>query len=93
MDKEGYLFNLTRLKKELEEIRDDFSKFAPLTDWNKIRVNPLLDHLGNLMESLKWFPRSIGEKLLEEDTKYFEKNIKGLRTVLKSEQDFSRNKK
>jgi hypothetical protein len=93
MDKEGYLFNLKRLKKELEEIKDDFSKFDPLTDWTRAKVNPLLNHVGNLMESLKWFPRSLDEKLLEDDVKYFEENIKGLRIVLKSEQDFSRNKK
>ncbi len=92
MDTTDYLLKLGILKKELENLKEGFSKFKPLTDWNKVRIDPLLAHLGNLMTSIQFFPNSIEGQLIETDIKYFTENINGLTVVLKSEEDFMRSR-
>jgi hypothetical protein len=92
MDTKQYLSKLEDLKKEFEELKDAFSKFNPLTDWNKVRIDPLLRHLGNLMTLIQSFPNSIKEQLVEADVNYFQQNIYGLKSVLKSEQDYMRSR-
>lgn len=92
MDTTQYLSKLEGLKRELDSLNGDFSKFKPFTDWNKTSVNPLLEQLGNLITVIRSFPGSISEELVEAEVNYFEKNVSGLRIVLKSEQDFMRHR-
>ena len=79
------LDEIRKLKKNLKEIKVEFSKFKPQTDWNKYRVK-------RLIENIELTEKVVGNELLGQfinlDLDYFKKNIKGLRTVLQSERKF-----
>ena len=43
-----YKEDLPRLRKTLERLSEDFSKLGSKTDWNRLRIEPLLRHLEAL---------------------------------------------
>lgn len=87
-----YKKQLPALKKSLEKLRKDFSNLNSKTDWTKLRIEPLLKHLGSLEQLLasdefsREFSRlTKGVELFHSDLDYFGKNVKGLENVLQTE--------
>ena len=88
-----YKTDLPRLRKALEELRENFSSIGPSkTDWVKLRIDPLLKHL-DLLEHLlnsKEFSSEFshlrkGVALFHSDLVYLRKNVKELEKLLQSE--------
>ena len=88
-----YIEDLPRLRKALEELREEFSNIGPSrTDWVKLRIDPLLKHLESLEQVLhsKEFSREFsrlrkGVVMFHSDLVYLRENVKGLNAVLRSE--------
>lgn len=85
MSKNEYVFKLEELKSELEKLQDKFTKIEPSTDWNKIRIEPLLRHLDTLKNVIGNNQSAVRDELIKSDLEYFDRNIEGLKTVLRSE--------
>ena len=93
-----YIEDLPRLRKALEELREEFSNIGPSrTDWVKLRIDPLLKHLESLEQLLhsKEFSREFsrlrkGVVMFHSDLVYLRENVKGLNAVLQSEKSLKR---
>ncbi len=93
-----YKEDLPRLRKALEELRENFSNLdAPPTDWAKLRIDPLLKHLDSLEQLLHSgeFSREFsrlkkGVQLFHSDLVYFRENVNGLKKLLQSEKKSSK---
>lgn len=91
-----YKADLPRLRKALEELREEFSNLGPSkTDWTKLRIEPLLKHLDSLEQLLhsEEFSRESshlrkGVVMFHSDLVYFRENVKALERVLLSEKKF-----
>ena len=81
----NYVTKLEKRKNELEELKRNFCMIEPSTDWNQIRIEPLLDYIDKLIRSIQSLPSSIGNNMIEKDLNYFDDNIEGLGEVLNSE--------
>ena len=81
----NYVTKLEKRKNELEELKENFCMIKPSTDWNHIRIEPLLDYIDKLIRSIQSLPSSIGNNMIEKDLNYFDDNIEGLGEVLNSE--------
>lgn len=91
-----YKESIPKLRKALEKVRQDFVALRPKTDWNKLRVEPLLKHLDALEQLLKSkkFSQEFsrlrrGVELFHSDLVYFGTNVKGLERLLESEKKSS----
>lgn len=88
-----YKTDLPRLRKALEELRQNFSGLSPSkTDWVKLRIDPLLKHLDSLEQLLnsKEFSAEFshlrkGVALFHSDLVYLRKNVEELEKLLQSE--------
>ena len=79
-----YKKDLPALRNALEELRESFSNLNSQTDWNKLRIEPLLKHLRSLEQLLESgeFSREFsrltrGVELFHSDLEYFRTNVKG----------------
>ena len=79
-------------RKELEQLREDFSSIRSKTDWNKLRVDPLLAHARSLERLLqaRQFARETsrlprGVVMFHSDLVYLRENVKALKAILESE--------
>ena len=81
----NYVTKLEKRKNELEELKRKFCMIEPSTDWNQIRIEPLLDYIDKLIRSIQSLPSSINNNMIEKDLNYFDDNIEGLGEVLNSE--------
>ena len=45
MQNDSRLDEIRKMKEELNEIKDEFSKFKPQTDWNKHRIDHLMENI------------------------------------------------
>lgn len=81
----NYVTKLEKRKNELEELKRNFCMIEPSTDWNQIRIEPLLDYIDKLIRSIQSLPSSINNNMIEKDLNYFDDNIEGLGEVLNSE--------
>ena len=87
-----YKNGLPELRKTFEKLREDFDNLGTKTDWTKLRIEPLLKHLGSLEELLRSeeFSRDFsrltkGVELFHSDLVYFRTNVKALKKILRSE--------
>jgi molecular chaperone GrpE (heat shock protein) len=88
-----YKSDLPRLRKALEELRDEFSKLgSSKTDWTRLRIEPLLKHVDSLerLLSSEEFSRESshlrkGVAMFHSDLVYLRENVKALEKVLQSE--------
>jgi hypothetical protein len=87
-----YRNGLPKLRNALEKLREDFANRGSKTDWTKLRIEPLLEHLESLEELLRSGERSPefsrltkGVELFHSDLVYFRTNVKGLKKILQSE--------
>lgn len=92
-----YKEGLPELRKALEKLRENFSNLSPKTDWTRLRIEPLLKHLGSLEQLLvseefsgEFSRLRKGVELFHSDLEYFRTNVKGLEKVLESEKRFPR---
>ena len=90
MQQDSRLDEIRELKKELKEIKGEFSKFKPITDWNKHIIERLMENI-ELTEIL--VKNELFRQFITLDIDYFKKNIEGLKKVLKSEREFFSNPK
>jgi len=88
-----YKASVPALKDALENLRREFSKIDPSTDWIKLRVQPLLLHAKQLELVLKSQGSSRlkrGVPMFHSDLVYLRKNVEGLKAVLRSETELFR---
>jgi len=87
-----YKEDISATRKALEELKEEFAGLGSSTDWNKLRVEPLLDHvrsLERLLRSPKFsrersrLPR--GVVMFHSDLIYLRENVKALKAILESE--------
>ncbi len=80
------------LRRALRVLKTEFSKIDVRTDWVRLRIDPLLLHLGvleALVRSWEASPLRRGVPMLHSDLVYFRENIRGLQQVLASEKRWS----
>lgn len=86
-----------KFRTELEELRDGFAETRPKTDWNRLRIEPLLKHVDSLEAILKSRRFSVevsrltrGVSMFHSDLVYLRHNIQELRKLLRSAQKASK---
>jgi hypothetical protein len=91
----SYKEDIPKAKKALEELKKEFSGIASTTDWTKLRVEPLLEHvkfLERLLRSPKFSRETSrlrrGVVMFHSDLVYLRENVKALKEILKIERRF-----
>ena len=85
----SYKEDIPKTKRALEELKKEFSGVASTTDWIKLRVEPLLDHvksLERLLRSPKFAQETArlrrGVVMFHSDLVYLRDNVKALKEIL-----------
>ena len=88
----SYKEDIPKTKRALEELKKEFSSIASTTDWTKLRIEPLLDHvkaLDRLLRSSKFARETArlrrGVVMFHSDLVYLRENVKALKTILEIE--------
>lgn len=97
MDK-SYKEDIPKSRRALEKLKKEFSGVASTTNWTKLRVEPLLDHVKSLERLLRSpkFARETsrlrrGVVMFHSDLVYLRENLKALNKILKIESRFRQN--
>jgi len=93
----SYKEDIPRARKALEELKKEFSGVASTTDWTKLRIEPLLDHVRSLERLLRSpkFARETarlrrGVVMFHADLIYLRENVRALRAILVVEKSLDR---
>ena len=85
----SYKEDIPKTKRALEELKKEFSRVASTTNWIKLRIEPLLDHvksLERLLESPKFAQETArlrrGVVMFHSDLVYLRENVKALKQIL-----------
>jgi len=85
----SYKEDIPKMKRALEELKKEFSSVASTTDWTKLRIEPLLDHVNSLDRLLRSpkFARETarlrrGVVMFHSDLVYLRENVKALKQIL-----------
>src|ERR1700751_470505 len=85
----SYKEDIPRAKRTLEELKKEFSGVASTTDWTKLRIEPLLDHvnsLDRLLRSQKFARETArlrrGVVMFHSDLVYLRENVRALKEIL-----------
>ena len=86
-----YKSDIPAIKKTLDELAMEFSGIDFKTDWLRLRIEPLREHVGRL-ERLLLSPKfaretsrlTRGVSMFHSDLVYFRENLKALKLMLKS---------
>src|SRR5215467_14954700 len=88
----SYKEDIPKMKRALEELKKEFAGVASTTDWIKLRIEPLLDHvkcLARLLRSPKFARETArlrrGVVMFHSDLIYLRENVKALKEILKVE--------
>jgi hypothetical protein len=88
----SYKEDIPKAKRALEQLTKEFSSVASATDWTRLRIEPLLDHvtcLDRLLRSPKFSRETArlrkGVVMFHSDLVYLRENIKALRAILEAE--------
>jgi hypothetical protein len=88
----SYKEDIPKAKRALEELKKEFSGIASTTDWTKLRIEPLLDHvkcLEQLLRSPKFARETArlrrGVVMFHSDLVYLRENVKVLKEILQVE--------
>lgn len=88
----SYKEDIPKAKRVLQQLKKEFAIADSTTDWAKLRIEPLLDHvksLERLLRSAKFARETArlkrGVVMFHSDLVYLRENIKALKTVLKAE--------
>jgi len=87
-----YKGDIPSTRRALEELKKEFSGVASTTDWTKLRIEPLLDHvksLEGLLRSPKFARETArlrrGVVMFHSDLVYLRENVKALKKILEVE--------
>ena len=88
----SYKEDIPKAKRELEKLKKEFAGVASATDWTKLRIEPLLEHVKSL-ERLLRSPKFVRETarlrrgvgMFHSDLVYFRENVKALKKILEVE--------
>lgn len=87
-----YKADISRLKRELVKLKEEFSTISPKTDWTRLRIEPLIGHaeaLEHLLNSPDFSSESSrlqkGVVMFHSDLVYLRENVKALRGICESE--------
>jgi chromosome segregation ATPase len=83
-----YKAGIPALRKDLEQLKTEFSELKSTTDWRRVRVEPLLRHVKQLEQQLKSQGSSRlrkGVRMFHSDLVYLRENVNGLKEALQSE--------
>jgi hypothetical protein len=88
----SYKEDIPKTKRALEELKKEFSGVASTTDWIKLRIEPMLDHV-KFLERLIRSPRFARETarlrrgvvMFHSDLVYLRENVKALKQILEVE--------
>jgi hypothetical protein len=85
----SYKEDIPKMKRTLEDLKNGFSGVAATTDWTRLRIEPLLDHVKSLERLLRSpkFARETarlrrGVVMFHSDLIYLRENVKALKQVL-----------
>lgn len=85
----SYKEDIPRTRRALEELKREFSGSTSTTDWTKLRIDPLLDHVKSLERLLRSpkFAREVsrlrrGVVMFHSDLVYLRENVKALKEIL-----------
>lgn len=85
----SYKEDIPKTKRALEELKKEFSGVASATDWTRLRIEPLLDHVKSLERLLRSpkFARETarlrrGVVMFHSDLVYLRENVKALKEIL-----------
>jgi hypothetical protein len=85
----SYKEDIPRARRALEELKKEFSSVASTTDWTKLRVEPLLDHVRSLellLRSPKFARETTrlrrGVVMFHADLIYLRENVRALTKIL-----------
>jgi hypothetical protein len=88
----SYKEDIPCARKALEELKKEFSRVALTTEWTKLRIDPLLDHVKSLERLLRSpkFARETarlrrGVVMFHSDLIYLRQNVKALKEILEIE--------
>ena len=88
----SYKEDIPRMRRSLEKMKKEFSGVASTTDWTKLRIEPLLDHVKSLERLLRSpkFARETarlrrGVVMFHSDLVYLRENVKSLKNILEVE--------
>jgi hypothetical protein len=85
----SYKEDIPKTKRALEELKKEFSGVASTTDWARLRIEPLLDHVKSL-ERLLLSPKFARETarlrrgvvMFHSDLVYLRENVRALKQIL-----------
>lgn len=85
----SYKEDIPKSRRALEKLKKEFSGVASTTDWTKLRIEPLLDHvksLDRLLRSPKFVRETArlrrGVAMFHSDLVYLRENVKALKEIL-----------
>ena len=88
----SYKEDIPKTRRALEKLRQEFSGVASTTNWTKLRIEPLLDHVKSLERLLRSpkFARETarlrrGVVMFHSDLVYLRVNVKALKEILEVE--------
>jgi len=88
----SYKEDIPKTRRALEKLKKEFSGVASTTDWTKLRIEPLLDHvksLDRLLRSPKFARETArlrrGVVMFHSDLVYLRENVKALRQIVEVE--------
>ena len=88
----SYKEDIPSTRRALEELKKEFSGVASTTDWTKLRIESLLDHvkfLERLLRSPKFSRETArlrrGVVMFHSDLVYLRENVKSLKEILEVE--------
>jgi hypothetical protein len=88
----SYKEDIPKTKRALETLKKEFSGIASSTNWTKLRIEPLLDHvktLEQLLQSPKFARETTrlrrGVVMFHSDLVYLRENVKALKGILEVE--------
>ena len=93
----SYKEDIPRARRALEELKKEFSGVGSTTDWTKLRIEPLLDHVRSLellLRSPKFARETArlrrGVVMFHADLIYLRENVRALRAILVVEKSLDR---
>ena len=88
----SYKEDIPKAKRALQQLTKEFAASGSTTDWTKLRIEPLLEHvksLERLLRSAKFARETArlrrGVVMFHSDLVYLRENIKALKKILKAE--------
>jgi hypothetical protein len=92
----SYKEDIPKNRRALEQLNKEFLGVASTTDWTKLRIEPLLEHvkfLERLLQSPKFARETSrlrrGVVMFHSDLVYLRENVKALKEILKVEKSFT----